>query len=101
MELFNNETENKDYVAYLNENGRALYYIESKVKQNEIIEKNGKQLLIDLKACLVCYAYVGGCYYETKKQDVIHNARLNKITYKVEKIPTSLKSFKLVIYANN
>jgi len=103
MELFDNntETENKNtiqnlssYELYLNAKGRALYSNGNKIDQILAIAVNGKQFLIDLKACLHIQICLNNCLYDVKKQDVFLHSQQVKITYEVVKFS---RYFKMII----
>ncbi len=102
MELFNDTKKevNEEYEIYLNTKGRALYSNGDKQQQFKAIEKNGKNLLIALKACVIAKVYVGGCYYEVKKQDVFANAQIEKINYYIETNKKYKNCFYLIITSN-
>lgn len=95
MDLFQNTP--TDYEVYLNKKGRALYSNGNKEEQQQIIETNGKQLLIDLKACSYCVAILNELVYDIKKQDIFNNAIKNKIRYRIEK-NTKHNIYYIVIY---
>lgn len=99
MELFDNnkETENKDYIAYLNIKGRALYSNGIRNEQSQVLQNNSKQFLIDLKACTCAYIRLDSGLYYVSKAEVFKNAINHKIQYKVIKGTTN-NDFYFIVY---
>jgi len=103
MEFFNETKKevNQEYEIYLNINGRALYSNGNNLEKFKSIEKNGKNLLIALKACVSAKVYVEGCYYDVKKQDVFANSQIAKINYYIEISKKYKNCFYLIITSNS